>query len=171
MNFNRKRWFDSARPCQGMSLVEVMLAVIIFVLGLIPLLRLFSEGGLSQQKIIRDFPVTLSIAERILMTIENEIDEGRFDPAMFSGTGSEGVDITESVVENSEVSMALEHFYGKDNQSATKFISKCRVLLSTKPSPEPNLIEIVVRFLWNDRNTKRENFTHSIELYLLKKKV
>lgn len=148
-----------------------MLAVVIFILGIIPLLRLFSEGGLAQQKVIRDFPVTLSIAERILMTIENEIDEGRFDTAMFTGTDGNGVDITESVIENQEVSMALEKFYGTDNQSATRFLTQCRVLLSTKPSSDPNLIEITIRFLWNDRDTNSKDFKHGIELHLLKGKI
>lgn len=155
---------------RGMSLVEVMLAVIIFVLGFIPLMRLFSETGLSQQRMARDFPVTLSIAERILMTIENEIEEGRFDTAMFNSGGDDGVDITESVIENREVSMALENFYGTDNQSATKFITKCRVLLSSKPGPDPNLVVVTIRFLWNDRNYDSNNFTHNITLHLLKNK-
>lgn len=155
---------------QGMSLVEVMIGVTIFVMGFLPLLKLFSEGGLSQQKIIRDFPVTMSIAERVLMTIENEIDAGRFDVAMFNGGGDEGVDITESVTENREVSMALNNFYGNDNQSAAKYLNKCRVLLSTMPGPEPDLIRICVRFLWNDRQSTSQKFAHNISLFLLKRK-
>ena len=162
--------YTVTRLDQGMSLVEIMLAVIIFVMGFIPLMRLFSETGLSQQKMARDFPVTLSIAERILMTIENEIEEGRFDAAMFDSGGADGVDITESVVENREVSMALENFYGTDNQSATKFIAKCRVLLSSKPGPDPSMVAITVRFLWNDRNYDSNNFAHNITLHLLKNK-
>ncbi len=168
---NTSKQFCNKQPGRGVSLVEVMLGIIIFVLGFIPLMRIFSEGGLSQQKIIRDFPVTVSIAERLLMTIENEIEEGRFDPAMFAGTDGNGVDITETVIENQEVSMALEKFYGTDNQSATKFLRQCRVLLSTKPASDPNLIEITVHFLWNDRGGDNKNFKHSIELYLLKGKL
>jgi len=153
-----------------MSLVEVMIGIVIFVMGFIPLMRLFSESGLSQQRIVRDFPVTLSIAERILTTIENEVEEGRFDIAMFDSGGADGIDITETVIENREVSIALENFYGTDNQSATKFLSKCKVLLSTKAGPDPNLVDITVRFLWNDRYTESNKFAHSVSLYLLKKK-
>lgn len=150
----------------GVSLIEVLLAVVIFVLAFIPLLRLFSETGLSQQRIVRDFPVAISIAERILTTIENEIAEGAFDASTFTS----GVDITASVIENQEVSMALENFYGEDNQSATKFINKCRVMLQTIPGSNPNLIEIKVKFLWNEKNTQSREFKHSIELCLLKNK-
>ncbi|MGM0597486.1 MAG: type IV pilus modification PilV family protein [Myxococcota bacterium] len=155
---------------QGMSLIEVMLAVIIFAMGFLPLMKMFSEGGISQQKIVRDFPVTLSIAERILMTIENEIEEGRFDPAMFNSGGPDGVDITEAVVENQDINRALENFYGSDNQSATRFLQKCRVMLATLPDSDPRLIKIMVRFLWNDRVTDSQSFSHSISLYLLKRR-
>lgn len=154
----------------GVSLLEVLLAVVIFVLAFIPLLRLFSETGLSQQRIVRDFPVAISIAERILTTIENEIVEGTFDAENFRGDGISGVDITSSITENQEVSMALENFYGKDNQSATKFINKCRVTLQTLPNSNPNLIEVKVKFLWNDQNSANKEFKHSIELCLLKNK-
>ncbi|MEW6709788.1 MAG: hypothetical protein AB1403_08215 [Candidatus Riflebacteria bacterium] len=155
----------------GISLLEVLLGVVIFVLGFVPLLRLFSESGLSQQKIVRDFPVTVSIAERILTTIENEIEEGRFDPAMFSSSDGEGIDITESVVENREVSLALEKFYGTDNQDATQFLSKCRVFLHTEPYSDPNLVVIRVKFMWNDRNSTSGKFKHKIELCCLKNKL
>ncbi len=155
---------------QAVSLIEVMMAVVIFVLGFIPLMRLFSESGLSQQRMLRDFPVTLSIAERVLMTIENEIEEGRFDIAMFDSGDANGVDITGTVLENREVSAALENFYGADNQSATQFIAHCRVLLSSRKTSDPNLIEITVRFLWNDRNYKTDKFTHQVVLHLLKNK-
>lgn len=170
MRITSKNCLSRAENHKGMSLVEVLVGIVIFVLGFIPLMRLFSESGLSQQRIVRDFPVTLSIAERILMTIENEIEEGRFATAMFDSGGADGVDITETVIENREVSMALENFYGTDNQSATKFITKCKVLLSTKPGPDPNLVSITVKFLWNDRHTDSGKFAHSVSLYLLKKK-
>jgi len=157
--------------CRGVSLVEVMLGVIIFVIGFIPLLRLFSESGLSQQRMLRDFPVTLSISERVLMTIENEIEEGRFDAALFGGGSADGLDITETVLENREVCKAMENFYGEDSKNATRLFSHCRVLLSTKPSPDPDLIEITVKFFWNDRKTAGDKFAHNVVLHLLKKKI
>lgn len=160
----------SGRPQHGMSLLEALLGIIIFVLAFIPLMRLFSETGLSQQRMLRDFPVTISIAERVMMTIENEIDEGRFDVAMFSGGSADGVDITESVIENNEVSLALEKFYGKDNQDATQYLARCKVLLSSKPTSDPKLIQLTINFYWNDRNYDQNKFSHKVTLHLLKRK-
>jgi hypothetical protein len=104
------------------------------------------------------------------MTIENEIDEGRFDVAMFAGGGDKGVDITEAVLENNEVSMALDKFYGQDNMDATQYLARCKVLLSSKPTADPNLIELKLNFYWNDRNYEKNKFTHNVELQLLKRK-
>lgn len=154
---------------QGVSLLEVLMGTVIFILAFIPLMRLFSETGLSQQRMLRDFPVTLSIAERVLMTIENEIDEGRFDVSMFSGGGAKGVDITESVLENNEVSKALEKFYGQDNMNATQYLARCKVLLSSKPTADPNLVQLTLNFYWNDRNYEENKFSHNVELQLLKR--
>lgn len=167
MQDRKKIIFNRSR---GLSLLEVLLAVVIFVIGFVPLLRLFSESGLSQQKIVRDFPVTVSIAERVLTTIENEIEEGRFDAAMFSSPNPEGIDITQSIIDNQEVSMALEKFYGSDNRDATKFVNMCRVMLKTEPFSDPNLIIIRVKFYWNDRQAVGEKFKHHIELCRLKNK-
>lgn len=151
----------------GVSLLEVLLAVVIFVIGFVPLLRLFSESGLSQQRILRDFPVTISIAERLLVTIENEIREEKLNPEMFNSKEETGVDITESVVENQQVSLALENFYGAENKDATQFLNKCRVYLKTEPLSDPNLIKIKVSFLWNDRPAASSGYKHKIELFRL----
>lgn len=151
----------------GISLLEVLLAVVIFVIGFVPLLRLFSESGLSQQKIVRDFPVTVSIAERMMITIENELQEGRLDPEMFNSNEDAGVDVTESVVENREVSLALEKFYGIENKDATQFLRKCRVYLKTEPFSDPNLVKVKVSFFWNDRASTNSKFKHKIELFRL----
>lgn len=159
---------DKKQP--GLSLIEVLIGVVVFVLAFIPLMRLFSETGLAQQRMLRDFPVTLSIAERVLMTIENEIEEGRFDAAMFDNGNPNGVDITEAVVENAEVSLALEKFYGKDNQDATKYISQCRVFLLSRPTADPNLIQLTINFFWSDRRYGDQKFPHQVTLHLLKRK-
>ncbi|MGM0599268.1 MAG: type IV pilus modification PilV family protein [Candidatus Rifleibacteriota bacterium] len=151
----------------GVSLLEVLLAVVIFVMGFVPLLRLFSESGLSQQRMVRDFPVTVSIIERLMITIENEIQEGRFDPAAFAVADPDGVDVTESVLESRAVNSALEKFYGEDSKKAARFVNKCRIFLKTEPYSEPGLIAVKVMFLWKDSPSSDKDYKHKVELFRL----
>lgn len=166
---SRIRRVQSRGVPHGISLVEVILAIALFVLAFVPVLRMFSEGGLSQQKMIRDFPVAMNLAERIVNGIENEIEEGRFNAATFQSPDPEGVDVTEMVLGNQAVQQAIANITGQDPKSAAKFMQTVQVKLSTKPWSDPNLIEIRLIVRWSEKKeASAKGFRHEIELALLK---
>lgn len=154
----------------GISIVEVVLAIALFVGCFVPILKLFAEGGLSQQRMIRDYPVALNLAERIVNGIENEIEEGRFDPAVFQSPDPEGVDVTEMVLGSQVVQQAIVNITGQDPKAAARFMPTFQVKLSTRPwTVDTNLIEIRLLFRWSDKQeTRTSGLRHEIELSLLK---
>ncbi len=155
----------------GISLVEIILAISLFVLAFVPVLRLLTESGMSQQRMIRDYPVAMNVAERVVNGIENEIEAGRFDPAVFQSPDPEGVDVTEMVLANRNVCDAVKNITGADPQASAKFMPAFQVKLSTRPWPDPNLIEIRLTFRWSDRKEAQPGkFRHVLELGLLKNK-
>ena len=160
------------RRINGMSVLEVLFACVIFVLAFVPMLRMFTGSGLSQQRMIRDFPVAYNIVERIMNTVENDIAEGRYDQANYTSSDPEGLDVTAMVLENSAVFEALKKFLGNETGKSTKFILRCEVKMLVKPTSDANIIEIRLKFRWADRkNTQKKGFRHCIELNMLKNKI
>ncbi len=139
-------------------------------------MRLFSEGGISQQKMVRDFPVALNIAERVVNTIENEIEEGRLNMSAFATSDPDGVDITQMVLENQAVLEALKNFSGQEMGKSTKFIPnfKAKLLVrnwkDSSGSENPDVADIRLNFFWVDRNSGGNTPKHKIILCLLKNK-
>lgn len=148
---------------RGVSLVEVLLAVVLFAMAFLPIMRLFSGTGLSQQRMIRDYPIALNIAERVLNTIENEIKVGRFDISEFESSDLEGVDITSIIEPNASVAAALERFVGQDPSSSTQLIRSYQIFLRAANTDFAHLYEITVRFRWTDLISD-ESFRHEIVL-------
>ena len=157
---------------RAISIVEVLLACILFVLVFLPIMRVFSETGMSQQKMIRDFPVAFNIAERIMNTVENEIAEGRFQESVYVTADPEGIDVTNMILENASILEALKLFLGTETEASTKFIGACQVKLLVKPTSDPDIIEMRLKFRWADRvETGQTGFRHCIELNMLKNRI
>lgn len=57
----------------GVSLIEAMLAILIFSIICIPLFRLYFKEGLGQQQMIRDFLSVSNITEKILNRVDHQL--------------------------------------------------------------------------------------------------
>jgi len=129
----------------GFSLLEGLLAVVLFVVVMLPLFRLYSETGISQQKMIRDYAVAINIAENALNLIENEIDRGTITPAF------DQQDVTDIVLGNASAQAAISQFLGEGSSGSTKYMPRFRLFLTAKPAAGiPQLIEITLRFAWGN---------------------
>ncbi len=118
----------------------MLIACLVFVIIFVPIFRLYSEQGLAQQKLIRDYGVAINIAENALNLIENEIEAGRFNANITDE------DVTSVVLGNQAAQDAIKNFLG-DADPSTKYIPRFQILLTARPQTA-DLVELRLKFLW-----------------------
>jgi len=65
---------ENCRFCRsGVSLAEILLAVLIFGIMSAPLFRLYFKEGLSQQRMIRDLLAVSNVTEKVLNRIDHQL--------------------------------------------------------------------------------------------------
>lgn len=118
----------------------------VFTFSFIPLYRLFSETGISQQKMIRDYAVAINIAENAMNLIESEIDLGNIPIAVSDQ------DISELIFGNVAVQSAIQKMLGYGADSATKYMPVFRLFLTARPfQGNADLMEIRLKFVWGNK--------------------
>lgn len=132
------------RPA-GVSVVEVLLAIVLFMVLFLGALRLYTEANLPQQGMIRDFAIAMNICERFINSLKNDFLEG--DPPPVTGTEQ---DVTEAVLDNPAVQDYLAIFAGGVGKQSTELVSNFKTFLTIREE-EPNLFRIKVRFHWGSR--------------------
>lgn len=132
-------------PARGASVVEVLLAIVMFMTLFLGALRLYTESNLPQQAMIRDFAIAMNICERFINSLQNDFMEG--DPPPVSDTER---DVTEAVLDNPAVQDYLKIFAGGVGKETTELVANFKTFLTVKEE-EPDLYRLIVRFQWGSR--------------------
>lgn len=137
------------------------MACVLFAIAVIPIFRLYSEQGLGQQKMIRDYAVALNIVENALNLIENEVERGGF-VASFTDQ-----DVTAVVLGTQAAKDAVRNFVGESGAS-TQYMPSFKILLTARPYA-PELVELRLKFLWGRQTASGSlHVDHRFELCTLK---
>ncbi|HNV71796.1 MAG TPA: prepilin-type N-terminal cleavage/methylation domain-containing protein, partial [Candidatus Ozemobacteraceae bacterium] len=57
------------------SLIEVLMAIMVFSIACLPLYQLYFKTGISQQRMIRDFIAVTNVAEKIVNRIDHQLEK------------------------------------------------------------------------------------------------
>lgn len=122
------------------------MGAVIFVMVFVPLYRLYTEIGIGQQKMIRDYAVAINIAENAVNLIESEIDAGRLPNAMTDE------DVTDLILGDAGSQQAVQNMLGYGVESSVKYMPAFRLFLTARPfGGNPNMFEIRLRFVWGNK--------------------
>ena len=148
----------------GISVLEGLIAVLVFAVVFIPLYRLYTETGVGQQKMVRDYAVAINIAENAMNLIESEIDKGNL-PQPVSDQ-----DVSALFFGNPAAQKAIQGMLGYGAAESVKYIPAFRLFLTTRPfQGNANLYEIRLRFVWGNKQTGNQiEGKHEFELKTLR---
>ncbi len=59
---------------KGFSLIEALVAVLLFSVLSLPLYRLYFQTGIGQQRMIRDFLAVSNVSEKVLNRVDHQLD-------------------------------------------------------------------------------------------------
>jgi hypothetical protein len=149
---------------RGFSVLEGLIAALVFVVLFIPLYRLYTEIGVGQQKMIRDYAVAINIAENAINLIESEIDAGNLPKTVVDE------DVTELILGAPATQAAVQKMLGYGVESSVKYIPAFRLFLTARPfGGSQNLFDIRLRFEWGDQGAGTTmNKRHEFELKTLR---
>ncbi|HNV71111.1 MAG TPA: hypothetical protein PKO06_15520 [Candidatus Ozemobacteraceae bacterium] len=153
-----------SRRRKGISVLESIIAVLVFAIVFIPLYRLYTETGVEQQKMVRDFAVAINIAENALSLIESEIDKGSLPNPVTEQ------DVSSLFLGNPNTQKAIQGMLGYGAAESVKYIPAFRLFLTTRPyKGNANLYEIRLRFVWGSQKTGNSiEEKHEFELKTLR---
>ncbi len=60
---------------RAFSLIEVLMAIMVFSIACLPLYQLYFKTGISQQRMIRDFICVTNVAEKIVNRIDHQLEK------------------------------------------------------------------------------------------------
>jgi len=149
------------RKKRGFSFVEVILGIAILAVVGGGALKVFSETGLPQQAMIRDYAVAMNICERFLNSLHNDLTDGMVIENMVDK------DVTDSILENPSVQDYLKIFAGGVGKSTTSLTSNFKALLTIRPGPGPQsgvVKNIKLKFDWGI-GRKKHSFTLESYVY------
>jgi hypothetical protein len=109
-------------------------------------LKVFSETGLPQQAMIRDYTVAMNICERFLSSLHNDLADGMAIENMVDK------DVTDSILENPNIQDYLKIFAGGVGKDTTSLTSNFKALLTVRPGPGPQsgvVKNIKLEFKWH----------------------
>ena len=145
---------------RGFSLIEVILGIAILAVVGGGALKAFSETGLPQQAMIRDYAVAMNICERFLNSLHNDLSDGIVIENMVDK------DVTDSILENPSIQDYLKIFAGGVGKETTSLTSQFKALLTVRPGPGPQsgvIKNIRLKFMWGSGN-KHHSF--ALESYV-----
>lgn len=107
---------------KAFSLVELLVAIVVFTIAGLPMFSLYFRTGIGQQKLIRDFLSVTTVAEKIINRVNQEIDQQQFIIAQYDFDK----DITNSILKADSVELSLEFldksFRDKSGEAAFRYI-------------------------------------------------
>ena len=133
------------RHNRGFSFVEVILGIAILAVVGGGALKVFSETGLPQQAMIRDYTVAMNICERFLNSLHNDLASGMVIENMVDK------DVTDAILDNPNIQDYLNIFAGGVGKDTTSLTSNFKALLTIKPGPGPQsgvIKNIKLEFKW-----------------------
>lgn len=133
------------RPRRGFSLLELLIAVLVFALVFTAALRQHAEGNLPMQRMIHDYGVALNLCERFLNSLINDIQAGRLPPV-----GPER-DVTEAVMERAGDPQLLRIFAGGTGQRTASLVFHLQVRLAIDETAK-GLYRLTLRCRWGPQN-------------------
>lgn len=151
-------------PNSGMGVLEVLLAVVLFVIIFMPLFHLYTVEGLGQQKLIRDYAVAINIAENALNLIENSIERGDINRDFVDE------DITPLIFNNPTAQAAIKKMLGDGSQQSTKYMPGFLITLTAKKM-EATLYYLELKFSWGREQGGQLKKEHTFTLSTLKCKL
>ena|GEM_PF-1782023 len=136
---------NSIFKASGVSVVEILLAIVMFMTLFLGALRIYTESNLPQQAMIRDFAIAMNICERFINSLQNDFMEG--DPPPVSDTEK---DVTEAVLDNPAIQNYLKVFAGGVGKKETELVANFKTFLTVKKE-DTDLYRLIVRFQWGAR--------------------
>lgn len=153
---------------QGMSVVEVLTAIVLFSIILAGLVKLHTEANLPRQGMIRDYTMAMNLCQRFLNSIAVDIANGE-PPALPPGTTEQ--DVTEGVLEKAGSAGMLKTFAGGVGREASELTANFRVFLSVRhlgsasgnESTADRYYLVRIRCEWGQ--SKQHSFTLQSQVY------
>jgi len=145
---------------RGFSFVEVILGIAILAVVGGGALKVFSETGLPQQAMIRDYTVAMNICERFLSSLHNDLADGMAIENMVDK------DVTDAILENPNIQDYLKIFAGGVGKDTTSLTSNFKALLTVRPGPGPQsgvIKNIKLEFKWH---IGRKQHSFALESYV-----
>lgn len=120
---------------KAFSLVELLVAIVVFSIAGLPIFSLYFQTGIGQQKLIRDYISVTTVAEKIINRVNQEIDLQRFAIAKYNFEK----DISNSIKLGASMDPSLEFldvsFKDKSGEAAFRYIPICTTELKSSPFP------------------------------------
>lgn len=118
---------------KAFSLVELLVAIVVFSIAGLPMFSLYFRTGVSQQKLIRDFLSVTTVAEKIINRVNQEIDLQQFIIAKYDFEK----DISNSILKGDSIELSLEFldksFKDKSGEAAFRYIPASTTKLKSVP--------------------------------------
>jgi prepilin-type N-terminal cleavage/methylation domain-containing protein len=153
---------------RAFSLIELLVAIVVFSIAGLPIFSLYFRTGIGQQKMIRDFLSVTTVVEKVINRVNQEIDLQQFSIARFDFDK----DISNSILKGDSVERSLEFldmsFKDKSGEAAFRYIPESTTRLksvsfkisesavpSSHRSNNPQLLKEVLLSI-NDRSRQFE---------------
>jgi len=130
---------------KGLSLVELLVAFVVFVLLFVSAIRNYTESNLPMQSMIRDYAIAMNLGGKLLCQAEDYIKNGEETSLIGSDK-----DITLDLLNNFEFQNYLERFAG-----GIKDTVNFQVTRSIIKEPESDIFHVSFNFVWKDKTMHR----------------
>jgi len=114
--------------------LEALLAVVLFTMAFLPLMRLYSGQGLGQQRAVRDFMAVTNVAEKVLNRIDHQMEKKLYNPLV--GPGRETLQdmiLLKAGSETSPLGFIAPSFHDESGKRALKYIPTYSCTVQFKP--------------------------------------
>lgn len=150
----------------GLSIVEVVVAIAFFTFLFISSLRVYLQSNLPIQAMIRDYAVVINICDRYLKFVAKRVKDGGLEV-----NAPETVDVTQEILDDPTMNNFLEFFagglirkvinQGGSLRKAVALTVNFRAMLVMMPQMNDNLVMLRLTVEWSGRDGADHSFVLS----------